>query len=232
MSFTTKGFNQNISDSHKADPAVDAEISSLLSSLVEVTEPYADAVQNPSTADLIDEPFPLNQRICLPPGQMMEKDELFALNNVYLQDQEDAEQMLAALNDRPQDAKDPVEERSSLNRCAIRALIRGDTDRSTETAGAVAGFMYMPPATIELLEQFFEICQSPNAAEIELLGRAGEVNTRAVSAWFKQKKDVVYPMYAARASIRRAGPAGHYLRNQRYEMERRAPRKKKPLTRH
>jgi len=58
-----------------------------------------------------------------------------------------------------------------------------DTDKLTQQTGAVAPTTNLRQEAVKLYEQFFEVCQRPNEAEIALLSRVGGTNAARVTEW-------------------------------------------------
>ncbi|KAI9777496.1 MAG: hypothetical protein M1835_005227 [Candelina submexicana] len=235
MSFSKEGFNNNIAELQKPTIALDAKIYSKLSKFSKKLKPYATARATKSTDPLNGEPLLLQRQITMPAGQPLDEKKLLRLNQIYTQDQTTANRMLAMLSYHPgheNDTEVQVKTRSCMNRCAIRALITEDTNKSTEAIGLVRSSTNLKPQAAELFEQFFSVCQHPNPAEMVLLARTVRLNPVRVEQWFEDKRKRVFKYYAVKASVCRSGLAGKYLAKKRYEIERQAPRKKKPYTRH
>lgn len=62
-------------------------------------------------------------------------------------------------------------------------LCNSETDVLIQHLGCAIPNNNFRHEAVKLFEQFFEVCQKPNAAEIALLARVGIVDTAAVEEW-------------------------------------------------
>ncbi|KAI9879355.1 MAG: hypothetical protein M1830_008743 [Pleopsidium flavum] len=235
MAFSAVGFDSSIDEALKANrkssKKVDAEICSMLKLHTKKFRRHYKGAKPAALTAVADDSFSLARRVTVNAGRRVDPEILLSLKQLQEQDQKTAQVLLAGLNGHPDSEDAQFSEISAMHRCAVRALIQEDTDKLTQQTGAVAPTTDLRHEAVKLYEQFFDVCQIPNEAEIALLARVGGTTAARVTEWFDQKRERMKPLFVARAVSGRDGPIAKYLREQRLGKGRPMIRKK-PVTRH
>ena len=172
----------------------------MLKDFIKELGPFAINAREPSVQSLVGENFTTRQQILVDAGRPLLRDRMSELQAIACTDQESAIYMLAALNDRPRDTADPYKRRDMLHRSAVLAASRrygrhlqyriemltklySKTERTARWLGLIHQSPHFSRNFFGVFEEFFDICQTPNPAEVELLSRLAGASPRTIEHW-------------------------------------------------
>ncbi|KAF2433002.1 hypothetical protein EJ08DRAFT_695031 [Tothia fuscella] len=179
----------------------DDEILLVLQSLRDLARGLENGTNGSETAieEMDVEPMSMEHTITMPSDAKIDKDWLMRLAHNYQEDNISATILLAIANDTvnaPSSTGELQNLAAHVNRIAIEQLFASSTD-SYPSRWNPSSQVSNPNAMddeqqdriqVELFEDFFEVCQHPNCAEIELLAQVSGVGEEVVLDWFNWKR--------------------------------------------
>ncbi|KAI9785634.1 MAG: hypothetical protein M1816_008257 [Peltula sp. TS41687] len=177
-------------------------------------------VYNPNGVDVIIEaqeddlpPFKFRPSIYARGDKKLDVEKVLAIRKVYEEAEAKGARLLRSLNNRPiiNGIGRVDDQRRVLNRCAVYALIKEETDKIVAARGLVEPDPRFPPGVVEILEEYYFRSQVPNGAEVHLLASATGLEPGWVVHWFREKHERLKPVRLARAAIPMDGPIGKMM---------------------
>ncbi|KAI9795490.1 MAG: hypothetical protein M1833_007020 [Piccolia ochrophora] len=197
MAFTKKGLNGNLWAIRMAKAQDDLDIAPALKERVDKFKR-----ENESTDELIDknltEGFSARRRLVAPRDYKLDVEVVTKLFHLFKEEQKMSKTMLEVLNFRCKEDESLEFDEAMMHRVAVRAKIG---DNVEELAAKLAGTRLQHGLDVKsssLFQDFFEICQIPNEAEVQLLAEASGRHEREVLAWFEMKRERLFPYYVMR----------------------------------
>ncbi|KAI9813168.1 MAG: hypothetical protein M1832_006397 [Thelocarpon impressellum] len=177
------GFSENLFEALKQNSDAEKEMGLMLTKFARKVEPFAAISGKPSVSEVVGDKFSLRRKIIVDGGGTLDKKKLLSLHRLFLQDQKDGVVRLAAVNDHPDDPEDPIRHRDQLHRCAVRSKILNESETFAIETGLVKSVIGFPVQATSMLEDFFVVCQYPNAAEVELLSEVTSLDEESINEW-------------------------------------------------